>query len=362
MHLRWDGVWQRPHHILSRLSRRVPVIVIEEPFILEGEERDEIRHDGNVTIIRPIRTPLPDGPFVDARTIATTRGLLDGAQPTLWLYQPLMLALADAFAEAPLVYDCMDDLGAFAFAPDRLREDETLLLERAYWVFCGGRTLYEARRSFGEKVKLYPSGVDFTFFAAARSLAPHPLVQVLPRPRYGYVGVIDERLDYGLIDALSADAGNPTIIMIGPVMKIDAAQLPRKPNVHFTGKQPYAAIPSILAGLDVALMPFALNASTRAISPTKTLEYLAAGLPVVSTPISDVVTDYGGVVTIAEGAEFLKAAARLCHPEPFDSARYARYAQDRLRRGMQIAELHDWQSIVDRMWADVASVSGLPQR
>jgi UDP-galactopyranose mutase len=350
LHLRWDGVWQRPHHILSRLARRVPVIVIEEPFVIPGEDRDEIRRYDDVTVVRPVRAPLADGPYVDGRAIATARSLLGGADPIVWLYQPLMLALGDAFAGAPIVYDCMDDLASFAFAPARMPECEAALLRRAELVFCGGRTLFERLRGRGRNVKLYPSGVEFERFAAARRVEPHRLARALAQPRYGYVGVIDERLDYELIGALSRAPEKPNVIMVGPVMKIDCAVLPRRPNVHFTGKLPYGVLPSILSGFDVALMPFALNDSTRAISPAKTLEYLAAGIPVVSTPIPDVLAAYREVVTIAEARDFVPACA------------VALRDRSAVARGVEIARAHDWDAIVGRMWADVVQFCAAASR
>jgi UDP-galactopyranose mutase len=353
LHLRWDGVRQRPHHILSRLAERVPVVVVEEPFVIDAEERDELLHDAGVTIVRPVRKPLKDGPYVDPRAVETARGLIGDARALVWLYQPLMLALADAF-EGPLVYDCMDDLAAFAFAPPQLRACERALLERADCVFCGGRTLFETRRRFGEKVRFVPSGVEFERFAAARKLAPHPAVAALPRPRWGYVGVIDERLDYALLDTLADAEENPQIVMIGPVAKVDARLLPRRANVHFTGKQPYASLPSMLAGLDLGLMPFARDDSTRAISPTKTLEYLAAGLPVVTTPIADVVADYGEVVIVAESSRFVRACAGLADGRAFPATASA--GAERARRsarGIELAREYSWESIVHRMWSEI---------
>lgn len=336
LHLRWDGVWQRPHHVLSRLSRHVPVIVVEEPFCIDGRSQtEELRREGALTVVRPIRAY--GAPAIDAATVGCVRSLLEGAVPLVWLYQPLMLELADALGAA-LVYDCMDDLATFAFAPPGMREIEEKLLERAVRVFCGGRTLYQARKKYGEKVMLLPSGVEFERFAQARTLAPHPLVDVLPRPRWGYVGVIDERLDYELLDELAAAPRRANVVMVGPFAKIDAARLPRKPNVHFTARLAYDALPSVLAGLDVALMPFALNESTRSISPTKTLEYLAAGVAVVSTPIADVVSDYGEVVTVAPRERFVDACVQARPDE----------------RGIRIAREHEWSAIVARMWKAIS--------
>ncbi len=255
----------------------------------------------------------------------------------------MMLALADAFPGAPLVYDCMDDLASFAFAPAGMREREQALMQRAGVVFCGGRTLYERRRERARNVQLFASGVEFERFSEAREIAPHPVTAAVPSPRYGYVGVVDERLDLALIESLAGDPSEPNVFLIGPVVKIDPAVLPRRKNVHFTGFMPYASLPSILAGLDIALMPFAHNESTRSISPTKTLEYLAAGIPVVSTGIADVVRDYEGIVAIGEGADFVRACTLARDPA-------------RIGRGVERAREHGWDAIAESMWREVSSL------
>jgi glycosyltransferase involved in cell wall biosynthesis len=339
-HLRYDGVWQRPQQILSRLARHVPVTIVEEPFLAahEGEHRENY---GHLRVVRPLRTSF-DAPPVDERTIESVRAWVGERRPLVWLYSPMMLALADAFPGAPLVYDCMDELAAFAFAPAEMKQRETDLLDRACLVFAGGRSLYEARAYLGPKVKLYPSGVEFDHFARAASMRPHALFGHLPRPVYGYFGVIDERLDLDVLDALAAT--DAQTVMIGPVAKIDPKVLPRRSNVHFTGAVDYATLPSFLAGFDVALLPFARNAATANISPTKTPEYLAGGKPVVSTHIADVVTDWGDVVTIAESPEAFAAECAQAAATP-DLKRSAQ-AKERARHA-------SWDAIVNRMWHDL---------
>jgi UDP-galactopyranose mutase len=256
----------------------------------------------------------------------------------------MMLPLADAFTGAPLVYDCMDELAAFAFAPPQLRERERALLERAELVFTGGRSLYERRRRLGEKVKLFPSGVEFEHFASARSLPPHPLFAHLAAPVWGYFGAIDERIDLDILEALAGLGGN--LVLIGPVVKISPAVLPRRANVHFTGLTDYALLPAMLAGFDVAIMPFARNEATANISPTKTPEYLAGGKPVVSTPIPDVVADYGDVVTIAQTPDaFARACRGALPPDP-----------RRVALGIERARSAGWEAIVAAMWSDLAGV------
>ena len=338
-HLRFDGVYQRPQHIVTRLGRHVPVLFLEEPFPA-GVDRSEIRETGGVTVLRPKRR-TPGDPPVDLATIVAVTAWVDGRKPLIWLYTPMMLELADAFAGSPLVFDCMDELSAFAFAPAALLEREAALLERADAIFTGGRSLFERRRVLGERVKLYSSGVEFEHFASARTLEPHPLLAALPAPVCGYVGVVDERIEIACIEALADRACS--VVLVGPIVKIDPVVLPRRTNVHFTGQLSYAILPEILAGLDVALMPFARNAATANISPTKTPEYLAAGLPVVSTPIADVVASYGDVVTIAADPEaFADAALAAAVP-----------SRERIAAGSARAREVGWDTIVARMWADL---------
>ena len=340
LHLRYDGVRQRPHHIIERLAQRVPVLVVEEPFAA-GADTNDVATFANVTRLRPKRcTPLAN--HVDEATIASVRAWVEDRTPLLWFYQPMMIALGDAFADAPLVYDCMDELAAFDFASPDLPARERALQSRARTVFAGGRSLYESRRDLGEKLRLYPSGVDVDHFATALVRDRPQLLSSLVRPVCTYVGAIDERLDFAFVRALARRGAS--VVMVGPVVKIDAASLPRDPNVHFSGPLPYADLPAILAGTDVAIMPFAANDATRAISPTKTPEYLAAGLPVVSSPIADVATDYGTVVRIADTAEGFADACYAALDDP-DRAR--------VEAGKVLARKVRWDDIVTRMWQDI---------
>jgi UDP-galactopyranose mutase len=340
LHLRWDGTWQRPHHVLSRLAARVPVVVIEEPFAA-NEDRDDVRRFGNLTVVRPLRRRGWSLPLVDDGAIATAQELVGAGPAGVWLYTPMMLELADAFEAEPLVFDCMDELAAFDFAPAGIAERDHLLLARADVVFTGGRSLYERRKAAGAKVKCYPSGVEIDRFSA--DVTPHPLPAALERPVFGYVGVIDERIDLALVTALADAFPHGNVVMVGPPAKIDAALLPRRTNIHFTGAVPYAALPSFLHGFDVAIMPFARNRATKNISPTKTLEYFAARRPVLTTRIHDVVADYGEIVFSAdEPAAFVGAARAALAADPA-----------RIARGLAVAREHTWDALVDRMWADL---------
>lgn len=338
-HLRYDGVWQRPQQLLTRFAREIPVLFIEEQFS-SHEDRNEFTQHGNLTVLRPLRRRA-DYTQLDAATIEIARLWLAGRKPLVWLYTPMLLRLADAFPGAPLVYDCMDELAAFRFAPPQMREREAELLARAGLVFTGGRSLFERRRALGPKVRLYPSGVEFEHFARARSIVPHPLYHRLVTPIYGYFGVIDERIDYAILTALAASGAS--IVMVGPFAKIDPATLPRAVSIHYTGQVPYAELPAHLAGFDVAIMPFARNEATAFISPTKTPEYLAGGKPVVSTSIADVVAGYGEVVRFAnDPASFVATCEAACRPDP-----------QRIARGIALSQAAGWDAVVAGMRRDI---------
>jgi UDP-galactopyranose mutase len=313
--LRWDFVYQRPQHLMTRAARDRRVWYVEEPVFEDGPPRllVEPRQPG-IWIVRPI---LPHG--LDLSAIdAAVEGLLarhaqDAAitEPLLWFYTPMALPWAESIEPSLVIYDCMDELSAFRGAPPALREREEDLLDRAGVVFTGGHSLYEAKRSRHPNVHEFPSAVDIEHFGRAREAVPEPPDQAsLPRPRIGWFGVIDERTDVDLLGGIADLRPGWSFVLVGPVVKIDPATIPARPNLHLLGMRGYDELPGYIAGWDVAMMPFARNESTRFISPTKTPEYLAAGRPVVSTSIRDVIEPYErlGLVRIAdEPAEFVAA-------------------------------------------------------
>ncbi len=342
--MRWHGVWQRPNHLLARIARDIPVIVLEEP-LAAGHDDDAIERSDGLTIITPRRiAPATDA--LDDRSVSTVRALAGDRRALVWLYTPMMLALADAFPGAPLVFDKMDELAKFAHADPRIATRERELLRRAGVVFTGGRSLFRSVVGRTRNARCYPSGVDVAHFARALSMPPHTdLIPFGAGPVFGYAGVIDERVDLELVDALAAANPGATVAMIGPVVKIDEAILPRRANIVYLGKRPYDELPALLAGIDVALMPFALNEHTENISPTKTLEYFAAGRPVVSTAVPDVVADHGDVVYVArDRAEFVAMVERA---RSGDGAR--------ARRGAEKAREAAWDAISAAMRADLAT-------
>jgi UDP-galactopyranose mutase len=324
-HLRWDGVFQRPNHLMTRAARDRRVFWVEEPLPGPRAELTMRSVEGGIVVVSPW---FPDGLDQPARW-ATLAALMDRLfveqgvdHPRLWYYAPLMAPWTRHLAASAVVWDVMDDLAGFRGAPPILRERESELRELADVVFAGGHTLFEAKRGAHPNVHAFPSGVDARHFAQARDGLAEPADQLdIPRPRLGYFGVIDERLDLALIDDLARARPDWSIVLIGPTAKIEPEDLPRRANVHLLGQKAYDELPAYLAGWDVALMPFARNQATASISPTKTPEYLAGGRPVVSTPVADVVRPYGerGLVRIANGSEAFAAeceAALAENPAP----------------------------------------------
>lgn len=312
-HLRWDFVVQRPQHLMKRFGETRRVFFFEEYIPTDHHSPYLEFHsfeDTNVVAVRP-RVPRD---WQGSRLETALAKLLDellslqpgGAKAILWFYTPMMFPFAAKADAAAIVYDCMDELSNFRFAPSELRVNEAKLLERADVVFTGGHSIFEAKRHQHRNIHPFPSSVDVAHFQAARRAPPLQEDQPrLPRPILGYYGVIDERIDLDLIAHLAAARPDWSVIMVGPVVKIDPISLPQAANIHYPGRKDYADLPACLAGWDVALMPFAINEATRFISPTKTPEYLAAGRPVVSTPVPDVVRHYGEVegVRIAANAD-----------------------------------------------------------
>jgi hypothetical protein len=310
-HLRWNFVFQRPNHLMSRCARDQRVLFIEWPLFDADDPWLEVE-EIVPNLLRVVPHQRDDGsPGAEqdatmARLLAELCTRLDVRDAVHWYYTPMMLPIGESLPHGLVVYDCMDELSNFANAPPVLREREQRLLAIADVVFTGGMALYEAKRTQHPNVHGVPSSVDVAFFGRARAPLSEPADQAsIARPRIGYVGVIDERIDIALLGQAAQQRPDLQFVMVGPVVKIDPAMLPRLPNIHYLGSKPYGDLPAYLAGWDVAMMPFALNDATRFISPTKTPEYLAAGRRVVSTAIRDVVEPYGRMelVRIADGAE-----------------------------------------------------------
>jgi glycosyltransferase involved in cell wall biosynthesis len=346
-HLRWDFIFQRPHHLMTRAARDRAVFYIEEPeFDASVPWLEERTFAEGVTACVPHLAP---GGSVhdDDRTLVTMMSELVGRHDldpfVLWSQTPSSQRHTRHLEPAVTVYDCMDELSLFAGAPARIRMDEDELLERADLVFTGGQALYEAKRDRHRAVHAFPSSVDVGHFAQARAPLAEPADQAsIAGPKIGFFGVVDERFDLDLVGAIAERRPDWQFVVVGPVLKIDESSLPHRPNIHFLGKRSYDELPAYLGAWDVAIMPFAMNDATRFISPTKTPEYLAGGKPVVSTPITDVVSPYGetGLVRIAGTVDTFEAAIEASLGEDVD---------DLLRRADRFLATMSW----DRTWREM---------
>jgi len=319
-HLRWDFVYQRPQHLLSRCAKERRVFFVEEPVYGNCSMRLEVREaDPGVHVVVP---HLPDGLRSEiainavikemTRQFFTEQGI---NEYIFWYYTPMALRFTEQFKPIASVYDCMDELSAFKGANSKLPALEKQLFSQVDLVFTGGQSLYEVKRNQHPNVHAFPSSIDASHFGKARKAVADPEDQAnIPHPRLGFFGVIDERFDIELLDEVAAKRPDWNFVIIGPIVKIDPDALPKHSNIHYLGGKKYSELPEYLAGWDVALLLFARNESTRFISPTKTPEYLAAGKPVISTSIKDVVRPYGEMklVEITDTAdEFIAAAEKI---------------------------------------------------
>ncbi|MCC2548367.1 glycosyltransferase family 1 protein [Hymenobacter sp. BT175] len=322
-HLHWDFVWQRPQHLLSRFAQYGRVFYVEDPFIHHDQTEAAFAHleikerqNGLKVVVPHLPKDLDEATANDVQARLLTRYFIENniTQYVFWYYTPMALDKSRHLKPVLTVYDCMDELAAFKFAPPRLRELEQELFQRADLVYTGGQSLYEAKSLQHKDAHAFPSSIDKDHFGQARTNLPEPADQApIAHPRVGFFGVVDERLDIELLGQLATAHPEWQFVIIGPVVKIDPALLPRQKNIHYLGGKDYKELPSYLRGWDVATLLFADNESTKFISPTKTPEYLAAGKPVVSTPIRDVVRPYGDLNLVqiaADAPSFGKAIGK----------------------------------------------------
>ena len=322
-HLRWDFVYQRPQHLMSRFARQRRVFFVEEAIIHDEATHFAIsQRDDKLRVVVPHlnRNEVESVGYDNLMSEKINEFFSESAikDCVLWYYTPMALAFADKLKPKTIVYDCMDELSLFKFAPPELIKNEARLFQQANVVFTGGQSLYEAKRRQHKNVRAFPSSIDVAHFKQARNVNESPSDQsAIPSPILGYIGVIDERIDIELIGEIADKRPEWQIVMIGPVVKIDDQDLPQNENIHYLGMKDYKDLPRYIAGWDVALMPFAINDSTKFISPTKTPEYLAAGKPVISTAIQDVVRPYGeqNLVAVAGTSDEFIAAAEAALKE-----------------------------------------------
>jgi glycosyltransferase involved in cell wall biosynthesis len=365
-HLGWDWVWQRPQQFLSRFAREHRVLFVETYCSDTKATRVDLHTPAahpNVTVLQ-MHLPAAqwhDGTWVDAerrRALQATlthelRGRFE--RPLLWFYDPMaVVAFAGQLDERAIVYDCMDELSQFKGAPPELIERERKLLVAADVVFCGGQKMRQKRLPLNPNTHFFGTGVDIAHFGAALSesqpLAPE-IAALGGAPVLGYFGVIDERIDYELLARLADAHADWHVVMVGPTAKVNPGDFPQRPNLHWLGGRPYAALPALTKGFSVCLMPFALNAATEYINPTKALEYMAAGKPVVSTALDEVRLNFGDVAQIANShAEFIA----YCERE------VARPSAARIAAGRELAARNTWEAIAAKMESHVLAVLAAP--
>ena len=360
-HLRWDFVWQRPQQLLSRVATTNSVLFVEEPMFLDDVTSPSLHVSTPNAGVTRVIPQLPARSAGDYDAVArVVRSLIESLLATKdvaprflrvvqWFYTPMPApVMLGAFNEVAVVYDCMDELAQFRFAPSDIGAREQLLLSQADVVFTGGYRLYESKKRYHENTHFFGCGVDARHFGTARL----PETEVpedaagLPHPVFGYFGVIDERLDYDLIAALAAARSDSTVLMVGPFAKVDPRELPQAENIRWLGQRDYADLPRYVKAFDVCLMPFALNEATQFINPTKTLEYMAAGKPIVSTAVADVVRNFSPIVRVARGSDEFVRAVLDAATEPDESL---------IAAGMTRAAASTWEAIVDRMREIVAA-------
>ena len=357
--LHWDTfLFQRPHQIMSRLAQRHSVLYVRPVDLLTFCKSPAIRPKKrrfsspleNLQLYSPLIFPY-------SSVFSWIRGLNNSLmtrrikkeclknnfkKKILWLYSPFSFYLIGKAGESLVVYDCMDEHVTFKNADPKLVEAEDRILEKADIVFAGGRSLYESKKTKNSNCYLFPSCADNKHFSKALNpdiKIPDDLKDI-PKPIIGYIGAVDERLDYKLIESLAEKNKNISFVFIGPIIKVQKKELPTQKNIFYLGSREYKTMPAYLKGIDIGFMPFAMTPVTKMISPTKTLEYLAAGLRVVSTPVPDVVFDFKGIIRIGHNADEISNHLRevLGNKEP-----------NIIRLGIETAAKNTWDGMVDKM-------------
>lgn len=364
-HLRWDFVYQRPQHLLSRFAKNRRVFFIEEPiWDVAAQETVSVKEvDENIFVVVPyLLSHKSEDEILNFQKEMVNR-LIEDMNITnyiFWYYSPMTLPFSEHANPHLIVYDCMDELSCFKNAPLALKENEAKLMKKADVVFTGGNSLYSAKKHLHHNVFAFPSSIDKEhFFKARAKSSKEEIHQNIPRPRFGFYGVIDERFNMDLFGELATKKPEWSFVLVGPVVKISEDSIPSLPNVYHLGGKSYKELPNYLSEWDVAIMPFALNEATRFISPTKTPEFLAAGKPVISTSITDVVEPYGnkGLVSIADTAdEFIEAGETILNSILARNHCYEKW----LGKVDNFLHAMSW----DKTWSDMMNIieSGLQQK
>ena len=341
-HLRWGFVYQRPQHIISRMAQHYNILFVEEPVPFENPDEEneyllEIIND-NLHVLKPKVRRIEDIKNV-------LKPLLKDCELEIgWFYSPAFSPLITNFVFDTVIYDCMDELSLFKGAPAQLITQEKFLMAEAHIVFTGGKSLFDSKKNCHSNVHCFASSVDRSHFEKAMGDIEIPEdIKYIQKPVVGYFGVIDERINLELLRETARLLPDVGFAMIGPLAKIGEEDLPIEKNIYYLGMKDYKQLPNYLKAFDIAMMPFALNDATKFISPTKTLEYMVANLPIVSTKIADVVELYGEAVSVASSAEeFVRACERALNETPGERANKARIMRD-------IVSANSWEATAEHM-------------
>jgi len=306
-----------------------PNMIHATPFVLPGVENGWLGRSNQRAVITQIKRLLNGYEAFARRPIQ------------IWTFAPDVSFLAGYFDEERLVYYCVDEYAQFeGFDRSAVTLSERLLLDRADVVIASSQALFEAKRGLHANVHLVRHGVDVEHFSKALQprMAKPPEVDVLPGPVIGFFGLLHHWIDVKLLEQLARRMHDVQFVFIGQVFG-EANRLRPLPNVHLLGRKPYADLPAYCAAFDVAILPFKQNDFTRFINPIKLREYLAAGLPVVSTPIPEAKL-FAPEVTLASDVDSFVAACR-------DAIARSTLA-DRRRRSLTVAD-ETWESVVQRL-------------
>ncbi len=327
----WDTVWQRPQELALGLARHRPVVFLSPVQVhelstrLAGRWKVYRKHPKlPLEVVSPIILSGEYRSYIVRRLNKYIMGnlvrtLFQGERGILLTNSPFPDYLLESYSAEHVVFDLIDDFCAFNWAPSDARRAERRLIECTDLAVAGTGFLRKKFSSDFPDLEFLPSGVDFNKLTKTASVPKE--LEGLPRPWILYTGTLNDRVDPRLFAAVADEFTEGSLIVVGPCHQ--TFQKPERENIFYTGLKPHGELPGFYQHCDLGIMPFANNDAAKAINPVKTLEYLACGLPVVSTPVPDVIEYYPEVVRISEPGNFSKAAREEvnCDSEAKKSAR-----------------------------------------
>ena len=367
----WDFIWQGHQEIMSSLAQQGNrVLFIENTGVRTPNFHDLPRlrrrlwnwwhatkgfrqERENLYIYSPLIFPFPYSRLACWMNRALLLRALQRWMRTVgfrhsivWTFLPTPLArdLIRALEPELTVYYCIDDFLSSSPGARRIRRSESQVFREANLVFVTSEKLQQRAAQFNERVYLFPFGVDFERFAKTRTDArqlPREL-QHLPRPVVGYVGGVHQWVNQDLMEQVVSGFQEASFVFVGP-WQTDVSRLARHPNVHLLGARPHEEVPAYIKGFDVGMVPYHLSEYTAHVYPTKLNEYLAMGIPVVTTDLPEIRrfnAEHGSVVTVAADSEgFLKALREAA----------SRSSAETIESRIDVARQNSWHRRIARM-------------